>query len=75
MHFFLQYVGLKPVVCGAGGGAPAPVLCRMLSPLGKEVMVQSHATTAAMLIQAELLVLTLTWNDIFVCRGLLHVHF
>ena len=47
----LQYVGLKPVVCGAGGGAPAFDLCRMPSPSGKEAMGKADAMTGYMLIE------------------------
>ena len=50
---FLQYVGLKFVVGGAGGGAPVSILCKMPSPSGKEAMGKTDAMTAYMLIESR----------------------
>ena len=49
----MQYVGLKFVVVGAGGGAPVSILCKMPSPSGKEAMCKTDAMTAYMLIESR----------------------
>ena len=49
----LQYVGLKSVVGGAGGGAPVSILCKMPSPSGKEAMDKTDAMTGYMPIESR----------------------